>query len=147
VGYWSDKNLYQGAMEGADIAFRPDGNGWTYWSRIGYSFFIQRFGWDSADGNQLVLDLREELSGRWYTERYATRHRVTSRDACDTKIVLSYEIHAGDNVLGEPATLLEVSQPVSLGTIGNRFAFERTLAASEDDPVRQQARRPRRRAR
>jgi hypothetical protein len=27
VGYWSDEDLYQGAMEAADIAFRPDGTG------------------------------------------------------------------------------------------------------------------------
>jgi len=29
VGYRSDEALYQGAMEAADIAFRPDGIGWT----------------------------------------------------------------------------------------------------------------------
>jgi hypothetical protein len=42
VGYWSDKNLYQGAMEAADIAFRPDGTGWAYWSRAGGGIFCRR---------------------------------------------------------------------------------------------------------
>jgi hypothetical protein len=32
VGYWSDKDMYMAGMEAADIAFRADGAGWTYWS-------------------------------------------------------------------------------------------------------------------
>jgi hypothetical protein len=50
VGYWSDEALYQGAMEAADIAFRPDGTGWTYWSRDGGTFYVDRFSWHARAG-------------------------------------------------------------------------------------------------
>jgi hypothetical protein len=48
VGYWSDEDLYQGAMEAADIAFRADGTGWTYWSRDGGTFYVVRFSWHTG---------------------------------------------------------------------------------------------------
>jgi hypothetical protein len=135
VGYWSDENLYQGNMEAADIAFRPDGNGWAYWSRDGGGLFILRFSWHTTAGGQLGLDLREKLSGSWDLEGHVTRYRVTSQEACDTKIVLAYEIRAGQDVVGKPATLLEVSQQISRGTIGDRFALKRELAEDEQDPA------------
>jgi hypothetical protein len=145
VGYWSDKNLYLGAMEAADIAFRPDGTGWAYWSGAGGGFLVLRFSWDTPEGWQLILGLREELSGRWRVERHTIRHLVTSQAACDTRIVLTYKIRAGQDVLGRPATLLEADQPVSRGTIGDRFALERELAGDEQDPAaRRRARAVRR---
>jgi len=134
VGYWSDKNLYLGAMEAASVAFRPDGYGWVYWSNAG-GFFIARFSWHVAESHQLTLDMYEELSGTWRYEGHTLRHRVASQDACDTKTVLTYEIRQGQDVLGRPATLLETGQPISLGTVGSRFAFERELAGDERDPV------------
>jgi hypothetical protein len=134
VGYWSDESLYQGAMEAADIAFRHDGSGWAYWSRDGGGFFVLRFGWHIAEG-RLVLDLREKLSGTWVLEGRATRHRVTSQAASDGEIVVAYEIRAGQDAFGRPATLFEVGQPISRGTIGDRFAFKRELAVDEQDPA------------
>ena len=77
VGYWSDEPLYQGAMEAADIAFRADGTGWTYWSRSGGTFFVRRFTWHTTAGRQLTLDLHRELSGTWDRQGHATTHRVT----------------------------------------------------------------------
>jgi len=135
VGYWSDEPLYQGAMEAADIAFRTDGTGWTYWSRDGGTFFVYRFSWHTTAGRQLTLDLRQELSGTWDLAGRTTRHRVTSQATCDKQIVLAYEIRAGQDVLRRPATLLHVDQPISLGTIGDRFALKRELAENEQDPT------------
>jgi hypothetical protein len=135
VGYWSDENLYQGVMEVADIAFRPDGNGWAYWSRDGGGFFILRFSWDTAEDGQLAVDLREQLSGSWDLSGRTIRHRVTSQVACDAKIALRYEVRAGQDVFGRPATLLEADQRISRGTIGDRFAFKRGLAGDEQDPT------------
>jgi len=43
TGYWSDDDLYLGAMEAAEVAFRTDGTGWTYWSRAGGAFEVRRF--------------------------------------------------------------------------------------------------------
>ena len=142
VGYWSSKNLSLGAMEGADIAFRRDGYGWVYWSNAG-GFFIMRFSWYVAENQQLTLDMYEELSGTWRWEGHRLRYRVASQDTCDTKTVLTYEIRQGQDVLGRPATLLETGQPISLGTVGSRFAFERELAGNEQDPVARRYRRRR----
>jgi len=133
VGYWSSKNLSIGAMEAADIAFRPDGDGWIYWSNLG-GFEILRFRWHTA-GGQLTLDPYEAPSGTWRYERGRPRYRVTSEAMSDTTTVLTYEISQGRDVLGRPATLLETGQPIRLGTVGSRFAFERQLAAGERDPL------------
>jgi hypothetical protein len=140
VGYWSDEPLYQGAMEAADIAFRADGTGWTYWSRDAGTFFVYRFRWHTTAGRRLTLNLHQELSGTWdlagrTPQHRVTRHRVTSQATCDRQIVLAYNIRAGQDLLGRPATLLDVDQPISLGTIGDRFAFERELAENEQDPT------------
>jgi hypothetical protein len=134
AGYWSDKDLYQGAMEVADVAFRPDGFGWVYWSNAG-GFFLLRFSWHAEESRQLTLDMRENLSGTWHREGHTPRYRVARQEACDTTTVLTYKIRQGQSVWGRPATLLETGQPISRGTIGSRFAFERDLAGDERDPV------------
>lgn len=72
AGYWSDEDLYQGAMEAADIAFRLDGTGWAYWSRDGGGFFILRFSWQTTNGQCLTLSLHQELSGTWELEGCST---------------------------------------------------------------------------
>jgi hypothetical protein len=142
VGYWSDKNLYQGGMKAADIAFRPDGKGWAEGSNAAYGFVILRFTWHAAERRQLTLHLCEELSGTWHWEGRTLRYRVTSRHACDTKIVLAYKIRRGRDALGRPATLLEAGQRISPGEIGDRFAFERELGRHERDPAVRRSRRP-----
>ena len=135
IGYWSDEPLYQGAMEAADIAFRSDGTGWTYWSRGGGTFYVDRFSWHTAAGRHLTLDLHEELYGTWHLADHTTRHRVRRQAARHKQIVLRYQITEGRNALREPATVLELDQPITLGTIGDRFAFRRELAENEQDPT------------
>lgn len=135
IGYWSDEPLYQGAMEAGDIAFRSDATGWTYWSRDGGTFYVDRFRWH-ADGRHLTLDLHEELYGTWHLQGHATRHDVRSQAASHKQVVVTYEIAAGQDALRKPATVLQFDQPISLGTIGRRFAFKRELAEHEQDPTR-----------
>jgi hypothetical protein len=135
VGYWSDEALYQGAMEAADIAFRPDGIGWTYWSRDGGTFSVDRFTWHTAAGHRLTLDLHEHLFGTWDLAGHTTRHHVDSRSPRDKQLILAYQITEGQDSFRRPATLLEFDQPISLGTIGDRFAFKRELAEDEQDPT------------
>jgi len=135
VGYWSDEDLYQGAMEAADIAFRPDGTGWTYWSRDGGTFFVYRFTWHTTEDHRLTLALHQQLSGTWDLTDHATRHRVTSQAACGQQIALSYQISEGQNALRKPAMLLKLGQQISVGTIGDRFAFKRELADTDHDPT------------
>lgn len=135
VGYWSDEDLYQGSMEAADIAFRPGGTGWAYWSRDGGTFFVLRFRWDTASDGDLTLDVRQELSGTWELEGRTTQHRVTSQAACDQQIVLAYQIAAGQDAFKRPATLLKLDKPIRLGTIGDWFALKRELTEHEQDPA------------
>jgi hypothetical protein len=77
VGYWSDQDLYQGAMEAAEIAFRPDGTGWTYWSRAGGAFSVYRFTWHTTEGRQLSLALHHELSGTWDLKSHTTQQSAS----------------------------------------------------------------------
>ena len=135
VGYWSDEDLYQGSMEAADIAFRADGTGWTYWSRDGGTFFVYRFTWHTIEGRRLTLALHHQLSGTWDLQDHTTRHRVTSQAASGKQIALAYQIIEGQNALRKPATLLRLDQQISVGTIGDRFAFKRQLADTEHDPT------------
>jgi hypothetical protein len=135
IGYWSDEPLYQGSMEAADIAFRSDGTGWTYWSSFGGTFYMDRFSWHTDQDGHLTLDLNENLYGTWHLEDHTTRHRVRNRDAYHKHLVLTYQITAGHNALRMPATVLQLDQPIILGTIGDRFAFKRELAENEQDPT------------
>jgi hypothetical protein len=141
VGYWSDGPLYQGAMEAADIAFRPDGTGWTYWSRAGGAFFVYRFSWHTTGGRRLALDLHQGLSGTWKLAHHTIRHHVDNQATCGEQRVLAYKISAGRDILNRPATLLELDQRVSVGTIGDRFALIRELAEDEHDPATRVSRR------
>jgi hypothetical protein len=142
VGYWSDEDLYQGDMEAADIAFRSDGTGWTYWSRDGGSFYVLRFGWHTDASRDLTLDLHENLSGAWDLRDHTTVHRVASRTPHDKQIVLAYEITEAQNILRKPATLLQLDRQISMGTIGDRFAFKRDLASTEHDPTTRSPEKP-----
>jgi hypothetical protein len=122
-------------MEAADIAFRPDGTGWTYWSRDGGTFLVYRFTWHTTEDHRLTLTLHQQLSGTWDLADHATRHRVISQAASGQQIALTYQITRGHNALRKPATLLKLDQEISAGTIGDRFAFKRELADTEHDPT------------
>lgn len=135
VGYWSDEALYQGAMEAADIAFRPDGTGWTYWSRDGGTFDVYRFRWHTTAGHHLTLDLHQYLFGTRDLAGHTTRHHVRSQASPGKQLVLTYQITTGQDSLKRSATLLELDQPISLGTVGDRFAFKRELREDEQDPT------------
>jgi hypothetical protein len=135
VGYWSDKNLYPGDMEAADIAFRADGTGWAYWYSAATTFEILRFSWQSTATHQVTLNLLEELSGTWNLDRGTITHRTNSQIPCQEQVSLAYQITAGHDAASKAATLLEFDEPVVQGVIGNRFALERQLGDNEDDPA------------
>jgi len=135
VGYWTDKNLYLGGMEASDIAFRADGTGWVYWYNAAGGFEVLRFSWQAA-GQDLTVSLHEVVSGTWSLDGGAVTHRANSQVGSDEQIALAYEITAGRDAIGKPATLLEFDKPVILGVTANRFALERELALDEQDPAR-----------
>jgi hypothetical protein len=132
VGRWSDDSLYLGAMEAAVIVFRPDGAGFTYWSRAGGGFSVTRFGWRMHTAGHLDLRLGQRLSGRWELRGREVRHHVDGQSAVGTDLTVGYAIVAGQDVLGRPATLLEFDQPVIPGTVGARFALEDPNAGLDD---------------
>lgn len=135
TGYWSDEDLYQGAMEAADIAFRADGTGWTYWSRDGGGFEVLRFDWQTAAGLRLTIDLHELLSGTWDLSGQVLHHRVRAKTRYDEHIVITYRVTEVQDVFRRPATLLILNRPIAAGTIGDRFAFKRDLAEADQDPT------------
>jgi hypothetical protein len=135
AGYWSDENLYQGAMEAADIAFRGDGTGWTYWSRDGGAYAVMRFGWRTTAGLQLIIDVNELLWGRWDLIGQTVHHDIRGQMKEDEQIVVTYEVTTGHDVFREPATLLILNRPIEIATIGDRFAFKRELTQTDQDPT------------
>jgi hypothetical protein len=135
VGYWSDKHLYMGSMEAADIAFRADGTGWTYWSNAAGGFEVLRFMWRQTSRSALTLRVREYAGGTWSLDRGTVIHQLREQRADDKQIALSYEITAGQNAVGDPAMVLQFDKDVIRGVVGDRFALDRALAASEHDPA------------
>jgi hypothetical protein len=135
VGYWSDEAMYMGSMEAADIAFRSDGTCWTYWTRDGGSYYVVRFGWHTDASGNLILDLHEQLHGIREPFNHTGPHRVSEQRSRHERISLAYEITAGHNAFRDPATLLRFDQKISVGTIGDRFAFKRELVRDEQDPT------------
>jgi hypothetical protein len=135
VGRWSDENLYIGSMEAADIIFRSDGTGWTYWSRDGGSFYVRRFNWQITPEGRLDLRFGRQLSGRWTLHGSEIHHQVESQRTDDITLSVSYAITTGQDVLGNAATLLEFDQRLFLGTIGQRFALKTDDAHGEDPTI------------
>jgi len=135
AGYWSDKDLYLGGMEGTDIAFRADGTGWTYWSNAAGAFEILCFTWQ-ASGAVLDLYVHEYASGTWNLDGGEVTHSQRDRRGQDEHVSVGYQITAGQSVAGDPATVLQFDQHVIRGVSSNRFALERELAATDHDPAR-----------
>jgi hypothetical protein len=123
LGKWSNKNLSLGSMAAVDIAFSAEGTGWIHWSNVGGGFELMRFRWRDASGRDLTLDLYEYESGTWRMVD-GRPPRQTKKQREDERIAVAYQITAGQDVVGNPATILEFDQPLIRGVVGNRFALE-----------------------
>jgi hypothetical protein len=135
LGYWSDKNLYPGDMEAADVVFRADGVGWVYWYGAGMGFEVLRFTWQAESGHGLTVRLQEYASGTWDLDDGNVMHQVRGREARDEVIEMGYEVRDGDDAAGRPVTLLGFDQALVFGVTGDLFALERELAEGEVDPA------------
>jgi hypothetical protein len=135
MGYWSDKDMYMAGMEAAEIAFRADGTGWTYWSNAAGGFEVLRFVWRQTSRSALTLRVREYAGGTWSLDRGTVTHQLRSQHADDRRIALGYEISAAQKVYGDPATVLQFDKKVIPGSVDSRFALDRELAADEHDPA------------
>jgi len=89
-----------------------------------------RFSWQTT-GSALVLHIHEYVSGRWNLDDGTVTRQQMDRHAHDEHISLGYQITAGTNAGGDPASMLRLDQHVIRGVNSNRFAFERELAAGE----------------
>jgi hypothetical protein len=134
AGYWSDRDLTLGGMEGTDIAFGADGTGWTYWSNAAGGFEVCCFTWQ-AHGAALALHVHEYASGSWFLDGGRVTHSQRDRKAVDEQVSVSYQITAGQNVAGDPVTVLQFDQHVIRGVSSIRFALERELTPGERDPA------------
>jgi hypothetical protein len=133
AGYWSDKDLYLGGMEGTDIAFGADGTGWTYWSNAAGAFEILCFTWE-AHGAALAIHVDEYASGTWTLDGGRVTHHQRDRREEDEHISVGYQITAGQTAVGAPATVLRFDQHVIRGVASNLFALERELTPGERGP-------------
>jgi hypothetical protein len=124
-----------GSMEDASIVFRPDGTGFTYWTRAGGPFSVNRFSWQTPASGQLDPRLHKSLSGWWDLRGSEIRHQVDRQSVVHSELTLSFAIVAGQDVLGRPATLLEFDRRVIQGTLGARFAFCHRDAYLDDPTV------------
>ena len=143
LGYWSDDVLYQGSMEAADIAFAPHEAGWIYWARDGGVFTVDRFTWHTTGRRRLQLRTHRCLSGNWTVREGRVYHRVDEQYRCNDTMSFAYTIGVGRDATGDAVTVLELDRPVSVGTVGERFAFKHGGVRGKDDPTRQRRRRGR----
>jgi hypothetical protein len=116
VGHWSDRDLYPHDTEFADLVFRADGTGWTYWCSWSMEFNVERFRWRETTPGVLEVRLVLLLSGTWSTVEGETRHEVTDREPLDTNSTHAYRL------TGDPLTL-ELDRPVDVDLGGTRFTL------------------------
>jgi hypothetical protein len=135
VGYWSDKEVYPGGMEAADIAFRPDGTGWVYWYNAARGFGVTSFTWRATASGHVAFTLGETASGTWQFVGGVLSHEVRSREAGEKQLTVAYRLTPAPPGTARPAALLEFSQPIIRGVTDRRFAFERELPENEHSPA------------
>ena len=111
-----DDDLYQGAMEAADIAFRPDGTGWTSADRDG--------GWSMSCASTGTLQTTaaspstctKSYPGSWDLVGHTAQRHAVSQASYDKQLALAYGRSAqGQDVFKRPATLPELDRKISLG--------------------------------
>jgi hypothetical protein len=100
-----------------------------------------RFRWQ-VTGSALVLHIREYVSGTWNLDGGTVTHRQRDRRGLDEQVSRGYQITAGQNAVGNPATVLKFDQHVIRGASSDRFALERELATNERDPACSPGARP-----
>jgi len=140
LGYWSDDVLYQGDMEVAEIAFAPHESGWIYWARDGGVFTVDRFVWHTTGRRRLECRIHRSLSGTWTVREGHVYHSVDEQSRCNDALSFAYTIGVGRDAIGGQVTVLELDRPVSVGVIGERFAFKHGGVRGKDDPTRRRRR-------
>jgi hypothetical protein len=134
-GYWSDSDLYQGSPEVSDIAFRPDGSGWAYWSNWGGVFTIWRFVWDTTTDVRLALHVDRQLSGTVRVGTAGPTHDVREEWRREDEISVGYGISRQPDALGNTATVVTFDRHISLSVVRDRFAYIRPVTSTDRDPA------------
>jgi hypothetical protein len=138
-GYWSDGDLYQGSPEASDIAFRPDGTGWTYWSNWGGAFTIWRFAWDTTADLRLVLRVNRHVSGTVRVGNSGPIHDVDGEWSRNDVISVGYETSQQPDAHGRISNVVTFDRHISLSVIRDRFAYIRPVTSADLDQAQAQA--------
>src|SRR5829696_3533148 len=120
--------------------FAPHESGWIYWARDGGVFTVDRFVWHTTGRRRLELRIHRSLSGIWTVREGHVYHSVDEQSRCNDALSFTYTVGVGRDAIGGQVTVLELDRPVSVGVIGERFAFEHGGVRGEDDPTRRRRR-------
>lgn len=126
IGHWSERDLDPHSVELGEVAFRPDGTGWLYWSSWSKSFSLHRFTWRAAGSGRVDVHLLRYFAGIWHPD---DTHEVESEELAERTLELKYTIKPADGDIGP---VLEFDQRLDEWTIGNRFAL---TDSPLDDPT------------
>jgi hypothetical protein len=126
TGHWSERDLYPHEVELGEVAFRPDGTGWLYWSSWSKSFSLHRFTWRIPAPGHVDVHLHRYFSGTW---RPDDTHDVQAEELDERTLALAYTLKPAE---GEVGPVLEFDQRLEEWTIGNCFAL---TDSPLDDPI------------
>ncbi|WP_435240581.1 hypothetical protein [Streptomyces cucumeris] len=65
VGHWHSTPFDIGAMETSELAFLPDGRGWSVWAGMSNGLCVTRFRWHCPAPGRLMLREEWQTSGTW----------------------------------------------------------------------------------
>ncbi|MEU1377824.1 hypothetical protein ABZ442_29860 [Streptomyces triculaminicus] len=130
IGHWTSAPFDYGVMEGSDLAFLPDGRGWSVFSNLG-GMSVTRFRWHCPAPGR--LEIREEwsASGEWEASTGGFSS-VDGQGPRQSVTVTGYTIGQEETAVGEPVPVTAVcfDEPVEFITLYARGA--RDIAPAQD---------------
>ncbi|MFI9310870.1 hypothetical protein [Streptomyces triculaminicus] len=130
IGHWSSAPFDYGVMEGSDLAFLPDGRGWSVLANLA-GMSVTRFRWHCPAPGR--LEIREEWSagGQWEASTGGFSS-VDEQRSCQFVTVTGYTIGQEETAVGEPApvTAVRFDEPVEFTTLYARG--DRDIAPAQD---------------
>ncbi|GHG53728.1 hypothetical protein GCM10018779_15910 [Streptomyces griseocarneus] len=117
-------------MEGSDLAFLPDGRGWSVLANLA-GMHVTRFRWHCPAPGR--LEMRDEWSARGDWEPHGDGFSsVEEQGPCQYVTVTGYVIGQEETTVGEPSpvTAVRFDEPVEFATLYARG--DRDVAPAQD---------------
>ncbi|XIE79935.1 hypothetical protein AB6O49_21985 [Streptomyces sp. SBR177] len=136
VGHWHSGPFDVGAMETSDLAFLPDGRGWSEFSSASGELSVGRFHWSCPAPGVLELRYRLRVNGTWAPNPAGSEDSggfgtVTDHGPDVEVIRTAYRIGPELPPYADaPVTALVLDQPVEFARYFERGRTE--IAESED---------------